>query len=76
MDITLIKTLLPKLEKFERRIDLSIASFKVPFKQHHFPQSILSTKLLRRWKAYIGKYGKEKEQALTSQVEDTNDQGS
>jgi len=76
MDITLIKTLLPKLEKFERRIDLSIASFKVPFEQHHFPQSDIINKTFEAWKAYIGKYGKEKEQALTSQVEDTNDQGS
>jgi hypothetical protein len=37
-EIALIKTLLPKLENNEKKVEQCIASFKAPFEQHYLSQ--------------------------------------
>jgi hypothetical protein len=46
-EIALIKTLLPKLENNENKVEQSIASLKTLFEQHYFPQNDFIKKNLK-----------------------------
>jgi hypothetical protein len=80
-EITLIRALLPKMEKFEHRMRQSIDSYISPFKQHHFPQGDVLNQTFETWTTHLKKSRTKKGEASLSCVgqpsigEDSNSQG-
>jgi hypothetical protein len=56
------------MEKFEKRMRQSIASYKAPFKQHNFPQGDALNQTFEAWTTYVRRWRKERDEASSSQV--------
>jgi hypothetical protein len=49
-----------KMEKIKKRISHNIASYKDPFKQHHFPQGDALNQTFEAWISYVRIWRKKK----------------
>jgi hypothetical protein len=66
--ITLIKTILPKMEKYEKRISQSITSYKASLQQHTFSHGETISLDFEAWVAFVRKWRRERDEASSSQI--------
>jgi hypothetical protein len=68
MHITLIKTILPKMDKYEKMISQRITSYRSSFQQHTFSCGETIILDFDTWVAFVRKWSRERDATSSSQI--------